>query len=769
MAKNKKWRDKYEEIDGLGEGGNAKVYRVRCKDSKVEYALKELSAGGREKKSRFVKEIGIIKDNQENICGIVPIIEHSVEEYWYVMPVTESAMYYINRNNVEIIDIVKEIVFLCETLEKFHEKEISHRDIKPSNIHYYEGRFCYADFGLAGLPEDINDFTKSDKGLGAIFTISPEMKRNPKGADGKKADVFSLAKTMWMFLAKDEKGFDGVYDYLDLNHSLHYIDKYKKTHLVEIDELLKDATANNPDFRPNIKEFKKRLLDWIDIYSDEDKSQASDWNFLNKQLFGSPPPGSALWREIEDIVKVLNIIGKVAAYNHMFFPGGGGLDFSYAATADEKNCIKLYDTIGMCYVVKPKVLYFEGFGENYKWNYFLLELDKLSQIIDSDNYSDSEYLVEDIPGHYVSAQYAQYGVYDYETGDPFPDGYQVVCRYIKGKFLIVMKFGPYNRINATYDGRHNDCEVDIFRSYIEELIEKYLKIYDLAKQHPKMESLKDKDIEHRILNLEEFSRNPFKNFYLEKEPDERIKNMHSDKITRDYINKNFNNWNFYDILQNYPLTDSSVIKFIFVFKFPENVVFNPAELIQDIITESIYCICVDGMIREVNSYSDKQCYCVYDRKIAIDLKSKLDKKISGILNKNGLIEFEDYQSCFSIEFVKCGKPKHLFIRKEIEIVMRNADDRYVNQLVIDENGYAKVIQGNDYDCGYLFPVRHELWHCGNKYVGKYSDLSTLEDDYISSLQGWLMFLETGKRQYMDFVYENNNEDELLSEIKKYYL
>ena len=105
MAKNKKWRDKYEEIDGLGEGGNAKVYRVRCKDSKVEYALKELSAGGREKKSRFVKEIGIIKDNQENICGIVPIIEHSVEEYWYVMPVTESAMYYINRNNVEIINI----------------------------------------------------------------------------------------------------------------------------------------------------------------------------------------------------------------------------------------------------------------------------------------------------------------------------------------------------------------------------------------------------------------------------------------------------------------------------------------------------------------------------------------------------------------------------------------------------------------------------------------------------------------------------------------
>ena len=54
---------------------------------------------------------------------------------------------------------------------------------------------------------------------------------------GKKADVFSLAKTMWMFLTKDERGFDGVYNYLDSSHSLRYLDKYKSVHLVEIDEL----------------------------------------------------------------------------------------------------------------------------------------------------------------------------------------------------------------------------------------------------------------------------------------------------------------------------------------------------------------------------------------------------------------------------------------------------------------------------------------------------------------------------------------------------
>lgn len=140
-------------------------------------------------------------------------------------------------------------------------------------------------FGLVDFPDN-DDFTKSDRGLGAIFTIAPEMKRNPKLADASKADVFSLAKTLCMFLSGDEKGFDGVYDYLEQSHSLRYVSRFRKEHLVEIDELLKDATNNNPDVRPDIHEFTERLLLWREIAVDFDKSQSSDWKFLTKQLFG---------------------------------------------------------------------------------------------------------------------------------------------------------------------------------------------------------------------------------------------------------------------------------------------------------------------------------------------------------------------------------------------------------------------------------------------------------------------------------------------------
>lgn len=73
---------------------------------------------------------------------------------------------------------------------------------------------------------------------------------------------------------------------------------------------------------------------------------------------------------------------------------------------------------------------------------FLLELEDLDSIFERSIYSDGEYLVEDTSAHYVSIQYSQYGVYDYDTGEPLPEWYKVVYRYLKGNFLIVLKSEP---------------------------------------------------------------------------------------------------------------------------------------------------------------------------------------------------------------------------------------------------------------------------------------------------------------------------------------
>lgn len=764
MANTIKRLDSYEKIKELGSGGNANVYFVRSKENQGEFALKQLYQTSKERRVRFVDEINIIKDNFKEIEGIIPIIDHSIAEHWYTMPIAMPAIDYIRKEKLNIFELVKHMIKLCETLEYLHKKGISHRDIKPANVYYYNERFYLGDFGLVEFSENPNNFTRSDRGLGAIFTISPEMKRNPKEADGKKADVFSLAKTMWMFLTEDETGFDGVYSYLDSNHGLRFIDKYTNEHTVEIDELLKEATDNNPDNRPTIKGFKEKLLGWIDIYVDMDKSQVSDWSFLNKQIFGSNAPDSSSWSNSKKIIEILNVIGKTSAYNHMFFSKGGGLDFSFAKVAAEENCIKLYDTMGFCHIAKPKKLYYEGFEGDFKWNYFLLEFDNLESIFKDNNDQDEEYLVEDIPGHYVSANYAQYGVYDYDIGNPLPDGSEVVRRFTRGKILIVMKNGPYNRISETYDGRHGDCTAIEFRDYMDGLIKIYSdNILEYGKSSVSLKS-NDKELEEIILSFPEFRKNPFKDSYHQEEASFVCENQQqiSQRKNKDYIKNNFSSWDFSNIVSAYKLTNEGSIKFSFEFKTNYDLGISFKNLFE----RKTYVLCEDGYVRKEDASIKINALYLFDREEAIKFRDKLENKVSEILFENGIEGFEEIEHYFSIKATRCGKPSHLFTKNEIMTAMKNADDRKHNLLIINENGEAQVL--TDIRNGNLFPVRHEIWNAGNLYVGKYSTLSTLEDDYISSLQGWLLYLETGRNQYMDYVHENTDEEDLLEKIKKYY-
>ncbi|SLJ92140.1 MULTISPECIES: protein kinase domain-containing protein [unclassified Paenibacillus] len=747
MSKNKKrrdqkkdWEDRFDVIRELGMGGNAKVYHVIRKLDKSEFALKHLYNKNEEKKCRFIDEIRVIINNWKSIDGIIPIEEHSEEEFWYTMPIAVPILEYIKASKETLEDIIDGVIQLSATLHKLHSKGISHRDIKPSNIYFYSGRYCFGDFGLVEFPDNPNDFTKSDKGLGAIFTIAPEMKRDPKNADGKKADVFSLAKTMWMLLTEDDRGFDGVYDFLDKSHSLRFMDRFKNDHLVELEELMEKSTDNSPENRPSIDLFMKKLEFWSDVFNDYEKSQASDWNFLNKYLFGNNPPESTVWRNVEKIVNVLNVIGTLPAYNHILFSDGGGLDFSRAEQANEIGCIYLYDSIGFCFVVKPSCLRYEGFNEDNTWNYFLLELDELVPII-FDYASSYEYLVEDYPGSYVSADYSQYGVYDYDSGKPLPDNYKLVSRYIRGKFLIVLKNGPYNAISATYDGRHGDCNNDRFREYISKIIQT-------------VNTLKCRGFdEDHILNSSIFTENPFK---ITKKI-ERTTKKENGKNTREFINNNHQKWCFVDYMVSEKTNEENIV-FNITFRA------NSDSYLPLYSREKLY-LCKDGYIKSLNEENLTEAYCIYKREEALHLLEQCTDYINNILFKNGfdLLEYEQY---FSITLKKFGKPTHLFTKFEIEEAMRISDDRNNNMLVIDENGYAKVIQ--DISKGILYPVRHESWNAGNIYVGKYSKLSTLDDVYISSLQGWLMYLDSGKKMYMDYVHENKDIDSLIQEIKKYY-
>ena len=117
-----------------------------------------------------------------------------------------------------------------------------------------------------------------------------------------------------------------------------------------------------------------------------------------------------------------------------------------------------------------------------------------------------------------------------------------------------------------------------------------------------------------------------------------------------------------------------------------------------------------------------------------------------------------------VDFERIGKPIHLFTSDELYHVLRNADDRVDNMLVINEDGNIKIIQ--EIQDGILYPVRNESWNAGNMYVGKYADLSDHFQLYIQLLNSWRNYLKYDKDHTIDYYHNvNETEAELIEEVK----
>lgn len=745
MTKFKRtWNQQYELLqEAVGEGGNATVHIVKDSTDRV-LALKALRGGYcsiEEKATRFIDEIKVMTENNDLSC-IMPIIDSSFDELWYVMPVAEPLSNSFSKESIEK-DFGKTqdlIIELSRGLLEIHNRNLSHRDIKPDNIYKLNNKIRYGDFGLVDFPDNPNEFTSSNRGLGATFTIAPEMLRNPKEADGKKADVYSLAKTIWILITGESKGFDGQY-YINGDYSLRHFEHLKNEHLVELEDLLQQSTAFNPNERPSAGQFVETLVKWKSISSNIHERQTSEWDFVSRCLFGQMIPESATWVKQDNILSVLNLIGSLPVLNHMLYSSMGGIDFIEASTATEEGCIEFHNQMGNNNILKPKKLYFECFDDS-SWNYFLLELEKLEASVEDNRGQPYETVIEDKPGHYVSSKYAQYGVYDYDTGEKLPEGYRCVCRLLNETLLFIMKDGYYNYVAGTYDGRHGMCSPSQFRAYIENLkvLSDALKSKGYSREDIKM-CLSDKSI----------SMNPFaKNTEQEPKEEEAISN------SSDYVSENIMKWSFESITKKYDVANSQRCKVMYCIKYFDYQIAPPR------LERSGCSLCVDGMFR---TNSDSQILYVDSLEKAEEILTQCKNTLIEECRKSGLIVdgfFVGPRICLLRGKVN---PTHMFTQNEIGKLMRDADDRRNNTLVVDEDGYAKLISDERNMC--VYPVRIETWQAWNNYVGKYSVLSDLEVAYKKLLYGWLIYLKTGREIYVDQISEIN-EDSLFQEIMTFY-
>ena len=422
--------------------------------------------------SRFTDETTVIEKNSD-IKGIIPIIEKHLpaklndEVPFYIMPLAEAPENRLNKRPIE--EKVNAILQIAETLSELHKRKIYHRDIKPENILFYNSRFSLADFGLVDYPEK-KEVSVNNEEIGPKWTMAPEMRRESSTADASKADIYSLSKTLWIFLTNRKKGFDGQYS----TESIIDLKKfYPESYTSPIDNLLISSTDNDPSKRPSISEFIEALREWKKLAADFHQRNQQQWFEIQGKLFPTSIPKRVIWEDINDIVKILKVVCSFDNLNHVFFPTTGGLDLEDVRLSYEEGCIEL--DFQLIDILKPKRLLFESFGYNHEWNYFRLEADELKPSNFQEKkpfgkHYDFEEISELSPGEY-------YPYYIMEDRSDYKDDYIItdfsrhVTRWLRGSFVIFCKRSNYNLTPSTYDGRHNKMTTDEFRDYIQQSVD----------------------------------------------------------------------------------------------------------------------------------------------------------------------------------------------------------------------------------------------------------------------------------------------------------
>jgi hypothetical protein len=427
------------------------------------------------------------------------------------------------------------------------------------------------------------------------------------------------------------------------------------------------------------------------------------------------------------------------------FSSQGGNDFVKAEKANEEDYVYIYDSLNNPSLLKPKALYYERFANSPEWSYFLLEIENVNPIL-SKTISGYEMLVEDYPAHYVSAEYYQYGVYDYDSGEKLPEGSKLVYRYFSGKFLFVLKYGPYNRISSVYDGRHANLTNEQFRKYTLNLIsvlQKYI----------------SKGIDEKVV-LKSF-RKP--NEMSETQMNEYRNEIEENEKLRKVISENYKTWSFESLIKEYNEKDSK-IKFFFSLDLGTL----SRESLEAIVKKKYIVLCKDGLFKE--RFNEGEVFYLYNRDLVQGFRDQLyNYVLNNILKIKCPIDDFVTKNILRFDFSlsRNGMPKHLFSCEEIENVLRNGDDRVSNTLVIDENGYAKLIQGNSL-LRRTYPVAFESWDAGNIYVGKFADLSDVKNCYLNALYSWIDYLTNDHHVYADILSDDLDEQVLLDDINTFY-
>jgi serine/threonine protein kinase len=239
----------------LGSGGNGDVWKVVDVAGGVS-ALKLLRARGSSRLARFRDEVEFLRLYSEP--GVLPLVDSHLDgpgPPWYVMPLAIPIRDALGRDPAPAT-VVEAIASIAEVLARLAARGVGHRDIKPDNLFQLDGGWVVGDFGLVSYPEK-EPVTVQGRRLGPLDYMAPEMRADADTASPGPADVWSLAKTVWVLLADADLPLPGSHDLLNPTMSLR--ERINWHRVDQVDLLLERCTRMEPSARLTMSEFAREL------------------------------------------------------------------------------------------------------------------------------------------------------------------------------------------------------------------------------------------------------------------------------------------------------------------------------------------------------------------------------------------------------------------------------------------------------------------------------------------------------------------------------
>lgn len=197
----------YRTLETLGAGGFAHVHLALDERTGERVALKllraELASDPRELE-RFQREAEAAR--RVNHPGCVRVLDAGAidgQPFLALEIVLGDGLDTLIRQHralgepLGVERVVRIGIDLCEALEAIHDQGLVHRDVKPANVRLTkDGRVVLVDFGLATGQEFI-DLTRTGEFIGSLPYAAPEQVLHGARDVGPRADVYSLAATLY--------------------------------------------------------------------------------------------------------------------------------------------------------------------------------------------------------------------------------------------------------------------------------------------------------------------------------------------------------------------------------------------------------------------------------------------------------------------------------------------------------------------------------------------------------------------------------------------